>query len=442
MKRLPRRSSWVKNQESAWDAMRQEFSVELAQHDGEEILTAAAETIEEAMKHVISSLDQVSRRGDRLLALCPFHDDRHAGSFYVNPKTGWYKCFACDASGGLYRLMEQLGLDDSRVRGQLKGVDFRVLSDFISGPVESERGSVLALPEALLRNYNKRPLRLVEKGHPKELIDAMDIGFDVARNRITYPVRYVTGELVAVQTRSMDPDDRQRWKFYRSEVLEDLGRDLVDQYGLHDYTPPRTSVFFNEHNVLSGMLSGHVTKPVVLCEGPGHVLRVLKTGFPCLGSFGVSLAEEQLDRLVDALVRVQRWTGAAPRLIIATDGDQAGRTSAFKTSLRIGPRADVRIARLPPGKDPEDLCVQQLRPLLLGAEPMRTYLNSAGQDGDWARETVAKFARSVVEAQESHRRREAFLRKKQATLGHKNCGKNSLPTHALLSKRSKTCKVC
>lgn len=154
MKRLPRRSSWVKNQESAWDAMRQEFSVELAQHDGEEILTAAAETIEEAMKHVISSLDQVSRRGDRLLALCPFHDDRHAGSFYVNPKTGWYKCFACDASGGLYRLMEQLGLDDSRVRGQLKGVDFRVLSDFISGPVESERGSVLALPEALLRNYN------------------------------------------------------------------------------------------------------------------------------------------------------------------------------------------------------------------------------------------------------------------------------------------------
>ena len=73
---------------------------------------------------------------------------------------------------------------------------------------------------------------------------------------------------------------------------------------------------------------------------------------------------------------------------------------------------------------------------------MRTYLNSAGQDGDWARETVAKFARSVVEAQESRRRREAFLRKKQATLGHKNCGNNSLPTHALLSKRSKTCKVC
>lgn len=394
------------------------------------------------MKQVVSSLDQVSRRGDRLLALCPFHDDKHAGSFYVNPSTGWYKCFACDASGGLYRLMEQLGLDDTHVRAQLKDVDFRVLADFISGPVESDKGSVLALPESLLRQYNKRPLRLVQKGHPKELIDAMDIGFDTTRNRITFPVRYVTGELVAIQTRAMDPSDRQRWKFYRSEILEDLGRELVDQYGLHDYTPPRTSIFFNEHNVLSGMLSGHVTKPVVLCEGPGHVLRVLKTGFPCLGSFGVSLAEEQLDRLVDALVRVQRWTGAAPRLIIATDGDEAGRTSAFKTSLRIGPRADVRIARLPRGKDPEDLTVQQLRPLLLGAAPMRAYLSADDQDGDWAREAVAKYARSVVQAQESQRRREAFLRKKTGLSRHKTDDTPSLPAHALLSKRATTGKVC
>lgn len=442
MKRLPLRPSWAAAQKSAWENMRNEFSVELGSYEGEEVLNSAASSIEEAMKQVVSSLDQVSRRGDRLLALCPFHDDKHAGSFYVNPSTGWYKCFACDASGGLYRLMEQLGLDDTHVRAQLKGVDFRVLADFISGPVESDKGSVLALPESLLRQYNKRPLRLVQKGHPKELIDAMDIGFDTTRNRITFPVRYVTGELVAIQTRAMDPSDRQRWKFYRSEILEDLGRELVDQYGLHDYTPPRTSIFFNEHNVLSGMLSGHVTKPVVLCEGPGHVLRVLKTGFPCLGSFGVSLAEEQLDRLVDALVRVQRWTGAAPRLIIATDGDEAGRTSAFKTSLRIGPRADVRIARLPRGKDPEDLTVQQLRPLLLGAEPMRAYLSADDQDGDWAREAVAKYARSVVQAQESQRRREAFLRKKTGLSRHKTDDTPSLPAHALLSKRAMTGKVC
>lgn len=31
--------------------------------------------------------------------LCPFHDDKHAGSFYVNLNTGHYKCFSCGAKG-------------------------------------------------------------------------------------------------------------------------------------------------------------------------------------------------------------------------------------------------------------------------------------------------------------------------------------------------------
>lgn len=32
--------------------------------------------------------------------LCPFHRDRHAGSFRVNVKTGSYRCFSCDHRGG------------------------------------------------------------------------------------------------------------------------------------------------------------------------------------------------------------------------------------------------------------------------------------------------------------------------------------------------------
>ena len=31
---------------------------------------------------------------------CPFHDDRSAGSFYVNLGSGGFKCFACGAGGG------------------------------------------------------------------------------------------------------------------------------------------------------------------------------------------------------------------------------------------------------------------------------------------------------------------------------------------------------
>ncbi len=32
--------------------------------------------------------------------LCPFHDDKKAGSFYVNLTSGAYNCFSCNAKGG------------------------------------------------------------------------------------------------------------------------------------------------------------------------------------------------------------------------------------------------------------------------------------------------------------------------------------------------------
>lgn len=32
--------------------------------------------------------------------LCPFHDDRKAGSFWVNVDTGAFVCFSCSTKGG------------------------------------------------------------------------------------------------------------------------------------------------------------------------------------------------------------------------------------------------------------------------------------------------------------------------------------------------------
>lgn len=32
--------------------------------------------------------------------LCPFHDDRRAGSFQINIVSGAFKCWSCAASGG------------------------------------------------------------------------------------------------------------------------------------------------------------------------------------------------------------------------------------------------------------------------------------------------------------------------------------------------------
>ena len=44
---------------------------------------------------------KLKKKGVRYLGFCPFHDDRHVGSFVVYPKGNCYKCFSCGAKGGV-----------------------------------------------------------------------------------------------------------------------------------------------------------------------------------------------------------------------------------------------------------------------------------------------------------------------------------------------------
>lgn len=44
---------------------------------------------------------ELKKKGVRHLGLCPFHEDRHRGSFVVYPKGNCYKCFSCGAKGGV-----------------------------------------------------------------------------------------------------------------------------------------------------------------------------------------------------------------------------------------------------------------------------------------------------------------------------------------------------
>lgn len=46
---------------------------------------------------------EVATRGKdnwKLAGLCPFHEDRHVGSFYIHSDSGAFRCFSCDAKGG------------------------------------------------------------------------------------------------------------------------------------------------------------------------------------------------------------------------------------------------------------------------------------------------------------------------------------------------------
>ena len=53
------------------------------------------------IEEVVADFIDLKKKGVRYLGFCPFHDDRHVGSFVVYPSGSCYKCFSCGAKGGV-----------------------------------------------------------------------------------------------------------------------------------------------------------------------------------------------------------------------------------------------------------------------------------------------------------------------------------------------------
>lgn len=51
------------------------------------------------MVDVIGDFCELRRKGQDYQCLCPFHNDRHLGSFVVSPRRNTYTCFSCGAHG-------------------------------------------------------------------------------------------------------------------------------------------------------------------------------------------------------------------------------------------------------------------------------------------------------------------------------------------------------
>ena len=56
------------------------------------------------VEEVVGEFITLKKRGANLLGLCPFHGEK-TPSFTVSSVKGIYKCFACGASGDLFRFL-------------------------------------------------------------------------------------------------------------------------------------------------------------------------------------------------------------------------------------------------------------------------------------------------------------------------------------------------
>ena len=348
---------------------------------------------------VISSYVSLQKSGRNHKALCPFHAEKTA-SFVVFPESQRWHCFgACNEGGDVFNfVMKQEGWDFRTALEELAGragVELKPrtpaqqqeeqeaerLCELLAAAAQyyhhllrrspegeaarvyvANRGLTPETEEGFLLGYSppgwERARKfLTERGYTVEelhkaglLVQREDAGsqYDRFRNRLMIPIRDVKGRVIGFGARTLDPDGVPKYLNSPQTVLFDKSRTL---FGLDR---ARTAI--------------HRQDLAVIVEGYMDVMQAHQAGFTnVVAQMGTALTEAQLRQL-------QRYTH---RLTLALDPDAAGIQATLRGvevarealeqqwepvfdprglvghEARLG--AEIRILRLPPAQDPDDL---------------------------------------------------------------------------------------
>ncbi len=321
---------------------------------------------------LISSYIKVDKSGKNFKACCPFHNEK-TPSFYISPDRGTFYCFGCGKKGDVFSFVEEFeGLDFVEALKMLADKAGIILSNTRSSTNRDEKEKGFQILDAAtdffelniqkneeVKNYLKersvadetlKKWRLGSIGnnwsdlhnHLKKvgfedreieqvgLIKKGDKGnyYDRFRERLMFPIFNASGKVIGFTGRILVSDNKQA-KYINS---------------------PETPLF-NKSNVLYGLnfakTSIRKNNFSILVEGQFDVIMSQQIGYTnTVATSGTALTDDQLTQL----------SRLSSRLVIALDADGAGfRASEKAWQLALNKGMDVKIAKLPPGKDPADL---------------------------------------------------------------------------------------
>ena len=304
--------------------------------------------------------------------LCPFHGEK-SPSFKVDPDRGFYKCFGCDAKGdGITFVMRYLGfayLDALLFIAEKYNIDvvydnkgFESTKDILSLHNDLQLGFRASLYEEggldaknyiLNRSFNESALELfgvgyipprfnfstIFKKYDKEILlasgffkESKDGKYINSRffNRLSLPIRSVTGSISAFAGRSIDGSEPKYLNSADSEVFH------------------KGELLFNIDKAKDSIRS---SKTAILVEGYFDVMRLYLSGHKnVVAPMGTALTKNQV-----ALVK--RY---ADDVVVIFDGDEAGLKAAQKSlPLFISASVSPKIVLLNKEDDPDSMILNK-----------------------------------------------------------------------------------
>lgn len=198
---------------------------------------------------------------ENIMSLCPFHDD-HSASFAMNITTGLYFCHSCHAKGNIFTFLRDLGVPRAMIDQKYK-VLIESVRRACPAPPDGKRPGIFdikGIPDSFLGLLDYTHPSMLDAGFTEDTLRYFEVGWDNWHGRITYPVRDIKGELVAISGRTVHADVKPRYKLYDREY-EAWG--LPARWGWD-----RRMVLYNAHQVIPPMITHNPPDTtVILVEG-------------------------------------------------------------------------------------------------------------------------------------------------------------------------------
>jgi DNA primase len=327
---------------------------------------------------VVSPYTDLVRRGKDLWGLCPFHDER-TPSFKVNPQDKLYFCFGCQASGDVFRFVEEkegLSFPEAvEMLAERYGVEIeREREDPRAEEARRRRARLWELLERTAKFYErylweapkaqKARAYLEGRGLGEEVLRRFGVGmapsawdqvltgsqragfkvdelqaaglaqkgrqggfYDRFRSRITFPIRDQRGRVLGFGARALSAASKPK---YLNSPEGELYRKSNTLYGIDRARGPIAKA-----------------RRAVVVEGYTDVLALHQAGVEeTVAIMGTAITPEQLTMLA----------GLTDVVVLALDADRAGADAMIRAQRVAGGKGlDLRVAAMPQGEDPADM---------------------------------------------------------------------------------------
>ncbi len=333
---------------------------------------------------VVGSYVELKKAGANYKAPCPFHDEKTA-SFVVSPTKQIYHCFGCGAGGDSIKFtMEYEKLNYPEALEKL-ATTYNFTLGYTDNKHNKPRSQVMDVLNGWYKNLlNSKPDALsyiTQRGIYESSVEKFGIGYAPESNATINFIKaqqFSLKEAVDMGVVGYDTESRHTYARFIERItfpihsangsLVGFGGRTITGHQAKYVNSPETP-FFNKSRLLYAYHHAkqtlYKTKEIVITEGYLDVIMLHQAGFTnAVATLGTALTQEHLPLL----------RKGEPRVVMAYDGDKAGRNAALKASRLLSASGfNGGVVIFGNGLDPADMVkdgrVEELASMFRDAKP-------------------------------------------------------------------------